>query len=210
MASLDFYINTGTDFNIGSGPSGLGFFGNSGFGASVAVGAWQGTTFVTDGNGTVQGPQAMNVKYLNAGSGIPGTIGSGIGLQAIPNYQATLNIRFTHTSDVQVQNAEIRIYDRVNVDLPASGVTTKVAELIHPGNTQTANGSGDSQWITPGGSGVTVTLANSPGMSGFFAGNGTNSTYAGQRHDWYVAMSASPNSIGAKTQFGLLAQLEYL
>jgi len=210
MASLDFYINTGADFSITSGPSGLGFFGSSGFGSSVAVGQWQGRTFVTDGNGVVQGPEAMNVKYLNAGSGIPGSIGSGIGLQAIPNYQATLNPRFTHGSAVQVQNVELRIYDRNNIDLPASGVTTKVAELIHPGNTQVANGSGDSQWITPGGSGVTVTLANSPGESGLFAGNGTESTLSATRHDWYVAISASPNSIGAKTQYGLQLQLEFL
>lgn len=210
MASIDYYINTGIDFNIMTATSGLGFFGSSGFGASVPVGTWQSRTFVTDGNGVVQGPEARNVKYLNIGSGIPGSIGSGIGLQAIPNYQGTLNIRFTHTSNVQVQNAQVRIYDRTNIDLGASGVTTKVAELIHPGNTQVANGSGDSQWITPVGSSVVCNLAPSPGMSGFFAGNGSDSTYAGQRHDWYVAISASPDSIGAKTQYGLYTSLEYL
>jgi hypothetical protein len=210
MASLDFYINTGTDFSITSGPSGLGFFGNAGFGASVAVGAWQGRTFVTDGNGTVQGPEAKNIKFLNAGSGILGQDGTGIGLQAIPNYQATLNIRFTHGSAVKAQNVELRIYDRVNINLGASGVTTKVAELIHPGITQVANGSGDPQWITPVGSSVVVNLAPSPGMSGFFAGNGSNSTYSDVRHDWYTAISASPDSIGAKTQYGLYCSLEYL
>lgn len=210
MAAIDFYINTGTDFNIMTGPSGLGFFGDTGFGASVLVGAWQGRTFVTDGNGTVQGPEAQNVKFLNAGSGIPGQIGTGIGLQAIPNYQATLNIRFTHGSAVKVQNAQLRIYDRVNINLGASGVTTKAAELIHPGNTQVANGSGDSQWITPVGSSVVLNLAPSPGMSGLFAGNGSDSTYSATRHDWYVALSASPDSIGAKTQYGAYASLEYL
>jgi len=210
MAAIDFYINTGIDFNITSGPSGLGFYGDAGFGASVAVGSWQGHTFVTDGNGTVQGPEGQNVKFLNAGSGIPGQIGTGIGLQAIPNYQATLNPRFTHSSNVKVQNAQLRIYDRVNINLGASGVTTKVAELIHPGNTQVANGSGDSQWITPAGSSVVVNLSPSPGMSGIFAGDGTNSTYAGTRHDWYVAISASPDSIGAKVQYGLYVALEYL
>lgn len=210
MASIDFYINTGVDFNITSGPSGLGFFGDAGFGASVAVGSWQGHTFVTDGNGTVQGPEAMNVKFLNAGSGIPGQIGTGIGLQAIPNYQATLNPRFTHSASVKVQNAKLRIYDRNNIDLGASGVTTKVAELIHPGATQKAEGSGDSQWLTPAGSAVIVDLSPSPGQSGIFAGNGSNSTYSGPRHDWYVAISASPDSIGAKTQYGLYMSLEYL
>lgn len=210
MAAIDFYINTGIDFNINTGPSGLGFFGDSGFGASVSVGAWQGKTYVTDGNGVTQGPEAQNVKYLNAGSGILGSTGTGIGLQAIPNWQSTVNVRFTHGSAVQAQNVEARIYDRTNINLGASGVTTKVAEIIHPGATQVANGSGDSQWLTPAGSAVVVDLANSPGTSGIFAGNGTNSTYSAQRHDWYLAISASPDSIGAKTQYGLYVSLEYL
>ena len=30
------------------------------------------------------------------------------------------------------------------------------------------------------------------------------------RHDWYVALSASPESIGSKTDFGLYFTLEYL
>jgi len=210
MAAIDYYISTGSDFNINTGLSGLGFFGSNGFGASVAVGAWQGRTYVTDGNGTVQGPEAQNVQFLNAGSGILGQVGTGIGLQAIPNYQATLNVRFTHSSAVKTQNVELRIYDRVNINLGASGVTTKVAEIIHPGNTQVANGSGDSQWLTPAGSAVTVQLAPSPGLSGVFAGNGSNSTYSATRHDNYVAISASPDSIGAKTQYGLYTSLEYL
>jgi hypothetical protein len=30
------------------------------------------------------------------------------------------------------------------------------------------------------------------------------------RHDWYVALSAEPNTIGSKTQYGLYFTLEYL
>lgn len=210
MASLDFYINTGIDFNITLGGSGLGFYGDAGFGASVPVGSWQGRTFVTDGNGIVQGPEAKNIKYLNAGSGILGQAGSGIGLKAMPNYQATLNPRFTHSSAVKVQNVQLYIYDRSNINNPASGVTTKVAELIHPSPIQGPGGSGSSQWNTPGGSAVIVTLAKSPGMSGLNAGDGSASVYTDTRHDWYLAISASPDSIGAKTQYGLYMSLEYL
>ena len=210
MAAIDFYINTGIDFNINTGPSGLGFFGAGGFGASVPVGTWQSKTFVTDGNGIQQGPEAQNVKWLNAGSGIIGAASTGIGLQAIPNYQATVNIRFTHSTSVRTQNAELRIYDRFHINNPATGVTTKVAEIIHPGNTQVANGSGDSTWYTPAGSSIVVPLAPSPGMSGVYAGNGSDSTYSNTRHDWYAAISASPDSIGAKTQYGLYVSLEYL
>lgn len=210
MAAIDFYINTGSDFNLDLSGSGLGFYGNGGFGASVAVGEWQGRTYVTDGNGAVQGPEANNIKYLNAGSGILGQTGTGIGLKAIPNYQSTLNIRFTNSTAVKVQNVEARIYDRTSINNAASGVTTKMAEIIHPSPVQGPTGSGDSQWIEPAGSGTVLTLAQSPGSSGQFAGGGSESEYNDTRHDWYVAISASPDRIGSKTKYGLYAALEYL
>ena len=213
MAKIDFLINqTGFDYDLKLGGSGLAFFGDAGFGASVEVGKYQGTTFVSDGAGTTKGAQAQNIKYLNPGSGILGAASSGIGLKAIPNYQATLNVRFTHSNKVKTQNCELRIYDRTNINNPASGVTTKVAEIIHPRVTQFATGSGDDAWIAPKGSGVVASFASSPGVSGFYAGDGVTviSTKQSTRHDWYAAISASPDSIGNKTQYGLFFSLEYL
>lgn len=213
MAKIDFLINqTGFDYDLKLGGSGLAFFGDAGFGSSVEVGNYQGTTFVSDGAGTTKGAQSQNIKYLNPGSGILGAASSGIGLKAIPNYQATLNVRFTHSSQVKTQNCELRIYDRTNINNPASGVTTKVAEIIHPRVTQFATGSGDDTWISPKGSGVVAKFASSPGVSGFYAGDGVSviSTKQSLRHDWYAAISASPDSIGNKTQYGLFFSLEYL
>ncbi len=201
----------GEDFTIQDlSGSGLGFYGDDGFNASVRVGEYQGRTFITNGAGTSQGPEVDNVKYLNAGSGIIGQAGSGISLTCIPNYQATLNVRFNYDSAVAVQNAVLRIYDRSNVDNPASGVTTKVAELIHPGTTQANTGSGDTTWNTPGGSGSTVSMAPSPGVSGLYAGDGDDGGWTDSQHDWYFAISASPDSIGSKTMYGLYVSLEYL
>lgn len=190
--------------------SGLGFYGDAGFGASVKVGDWQGRTFITNGAGTTQGPEVDNVKYLNLGSGILGQAGSGNALTTIPNYQATLNLRFNYDTPIKVQNAKLRIYDRTDPNKPASGVTTKVAEIIHPATTQSNTGSGDTTWITPGGSGVTVSLCPSPGVSGLYAGNGNDGQWSDTQHDWYTAISASPDSIGAKTLYGLWFELEYL
>lgn len=201
----------GSDFSINDlSGSGLGFYGDAGFGASVRVGEWQGRTFITNGNGTSQGPEVDNIKYLNAGSGIIGQAGSGVALTCIPNYLATLNVRFTYDTAVKTQNVQLRIYDRSNPNNPASGVTTKVAELIHPSLTQANNGSGDTTWNTPGGSGSTVSLAPSPGVSGLYAGNGNNGLWTDAQHDWYLAISASPDSIGSKTQYGLYVSLEFL
>jgi len=213
MAAIKFFINTtGFNYDLDVGGSGLAFFGDSGFGQSVNVASYQGTTFVSDGTGATAGAQAKNIKWLNSGSGIVGTTGSGVGLQNIPNYQSTLNIRFTHGSKVRTQNAEMRIYDRTSINTGAVGVTTKVAEIIHPSpNTgvtskYTALGSGDDAWITPAGSAVIVDFASSPGVSGLWAGG----SQAFAQHDWHAAISASPDSIGNKTSYGLYFALEYL
>lgn len=209
MATISFYTD---GLQIGGG-SGLGFYGDAGFGASVAVGAYQGRTFITNSTGTAQGAEGDNIKYVNAGSGILGTTGTGIGIDAIPYNQASLQIKFTHTSSVRVQNPVLRIYDRSDIDNAASGVTTKVAEICHPWGTQapatTGSGVNDGRWYTPEGSTTIFSLSPSPGPTGVYVGNG-NSTYSSTIHDWYVAMSSSPNSIGSKTKYGLYVALEYL
>ena len=213
MAAISFYVNTsGFDYNLSVGGSGLAFFGDGGFGQSVNVGAYQGTTFVSDGTGLTQGAQGKNIKWLNAGSGILGSEASGVGLQNIPNYQSTLQVRFTHASKVSTQNAEMRIYDRSSINTGATGVTTKIAEIIHPSPVTGATskyislGSGDSDWITPTGSAIVVEFASSPGISGLYAGGSRRDT----RHEWHAALSASPDSIGNKTGYGLYFALEYL
>lgn len=206
MATLSF-IAGGGGFAINNlSGSGLGFYG-SGFGNSVNVASYQDTTFITDATGTSQGPQVNNVKYQNIGSGIVNSASSGIKLTAIPNYLATLNIRFTHTSAVKTQNAKLYIYDRSSINNPASGVTTKVAQIIHPDIIQNNNGSGDGTWQTPTGSSVVMNFVASPGPSGLSI-NGSQTTDL--QHDWYAAISASPDSIGSKTLYGLYFQLEYL
>lgn len=207
-ASLSFMAGASTINDLAG--SGLGFYGDGGFAASISVGSYNGRTFITNSAGTAQGNECNNIKYLNSGSGIIGQAGSGVAVANIPNYLATMQLHFRNDTAVQVQNAVVRIYDRTNINNNASGVTTKMAELIHPSTSQLVVGSGDTVWLTPNGSGVTVSLAPSPGVSGFYAGNGSNSTKTDVDHDWYLAISVSPDSIGSKTQFGLYASMEYL
>lgn len=204
MAAINFYAgeNFGIDNLAGSG---LGFYGG-GFGFSVAVGEYQDSTFITDGNGTSQGPQVDNIKYMNTQSGIVNGASSGVNILNIPNYLASLNARFTHSTAVKTQNAKLRIYDRSNINNPASGVTCKVAELVHPSTSQLVTGSGSSVWQTPTGSSVVMSLTASPGISGQRP-NGANTSATD--HDYYFAISASPDSIGSKTNFGLYMELEY-
>lgn len=216
MATINFLAGGGA-FSINNlGGSGLGFYG-AGFGYSVDVASFQDTTFITNSAGTAQGPQVNNVKYMNIGSGIINSASSGVPLTSIPNYLATLNIRFTHTSAVKTQNAKFYIYDRNSINSPASGVTTRIAQLIHPDTVQNNNGSGDTTWVgittnpltgsaTVGGSGITVSLVASPGTSGLRP-NGASTTDT--QHDWYMAITASPDSVGSKTFAGFVL-CEYL
>ena len=236
MASIDFYAG-GTAINNISG-SGLGFFGGS-FGQSVELNQWQGSTFITDGNGLNDGGAAKNNKYSSDILSFTPSVVPATGLKWIPNSDATLNVRFTNASAVKTQNVTMRIFDRVNKNHPASGVTTRGFELLHPQSSYLIEGSGDSVWWgssshpgaaaqgtfvgsknpsdrlpagtnTVGGSGIFIPLAKSPGPSGFYAGDGNSNIGQYHQHDWYVGLSASPDSIGSKTQYGLYVSLEYL
>jgi len=205
MASIQFRADDWGIQNLNG--SGLGFYGST-FGNSVEVGQYQTTTWITNSNGTAQGPQVNNIKWTHPNSGsINGAADKN--LLDIPNHEASLNIRFNHSTLVRTQNEKLRIFDRSNINNPASGVTCKVAEVAHPSTTQTGSlGSGNSSWETPTGSSVIMSLDfSSPGHSGHRP-NGTSTQDL--NHDFYFSFSASPDSIGSKTQFGAYFSLEYL
>lgn len=201
-ASIDFF---GDDEHvIDLGGSGIGFYGAS-FGSSVEVGEYQTSTFITNSDGTLQGPQLNNITWSHPASGsINGA--AAVSLQAVPNYLSTLNVRFTNDTAVNTQNAKLYIYDRTSISNAASGVTTKVAEIIHPDTVQNVNGSGSAVWETPAGSSY-LSCVSSPGMSGQRP-NGASTT--ADRHDWFFAISASPDSVGSKELYALYFECEYL
>lgn len=203
MAQISFFATANFVDNLNG--SGLGFYGSA-FGSSVNVGSYQTTTWITDSNGTLQGPQATNIRWTHPASGSINEAAS-VELTKIPNYLATLKIQFSHTSAVKTQNAKGRIYDRSSINNAASGVTTKVAEIIHPDTVQNNNGSGDTTWLTPAGSSVIVDFISSPGLSGHRP-TGPNTT--DRTHDWFAAISASPDSVGSKTLYGFYFECEYL
>jgi hypothetical protein len=216
--------------------SGLGFFGG-GFGISVPVGQYQDSTYVTNSNGTSSGIIVNNTKYSSV-SGLSFNAGTETGNSGVPNFYAPLNIRFTHTEAVRVQNCKLRIFDRQDISKQASGVTTQVFEVRHPHpiaahNSQsgalTHRGNDDFGWYefdpletmtdltftpSPGHSGLNTTAAETL-PSGLADGSINWLTNAGTahdsvRHDWYVALTAKPDSIGSKTDYGLYFTLEYL
>lgn len=204
MATISFAADDQGIQNLNG--SGLGFFGEGGFGRSVNVGEYNDATFITNANGLTEGPQVNNVKFVHPASGSINGLDA-VNLLDIPNYLATLKITFSHTSAVKTQNAEFRAYDRNNINNNPSGVVVRAAEIIHPSTTQTGQtGSGDASWISIAGSGTVLEMVSSPGVSGERP-NGSDTEE--DQHDWYVSVSCSPNSTGSKTYAGYFS-VEYL
>ena len=214
--------------------SGLGFFGQGGFGVSVPIDTKQKQTYITNALGTASGELLNNTEAVVAGTPTtPGTVrannSSTINLDNLPNYLCPLNIRFTNTEPVAVQNCKLRIFDRNNIDNHASGVTTFVWEARHPNSSTNTVGMrhrgrpNEESWFvfTATDSMEDMILTNSPGISGtngitFDVVNqlggitASGNAHQSMRHDWYVALSAEPDTIGSKTQYGLYFTLEYL
>ncbi len=159
--------SNGTPMRDNLGGSGLAFYGASA-GSSVQIGEYQSTSYVANSTGSSYSDQAPNIKYVagkfpSGQTVLAGAVGTtnNVGLSGIKTFQGTLGIEFGHTSAVKVQNCQLRIYDRSNINNPASGVNTKVAEIInhngYAGATAWANqgtnstssdavGSGDAVW----------------------------------------------------------------
>ncbi len=250
MAEIKFYANINVDnsnkliaHELGSG---LGFYGAD-YGVSVPIGSRQDSTWITNSTGTEASHQLKlhNNKFLTAGvaAGATGTVsanGSTLDLDNLPNYLAPLNIRFTHTEEVRVQNCKLRIFDRNNVSNHASGVITYVFEARHPSDTVTETNL-DHRGVTDGdywtefdsadsASPADMVFTDSPGISGFSSSNADSDVsdqskwnsvsdipsplegalHSSTQHDWYTAISAEPVTIGSKTDFGLYFTLEYL
>lgn len=236
MASIEFRANilgnTNSTLIPHTAGSGLGFYG-AGFGVSVPIGSQQSKTYITDASGVTQAAELNNNAMSTVGSSVtPGSTsingGSPISTSGVPNYQAPLNIRFTHDETVAVQNCKLRIFDRNNIDNPASGVTTYVYEVRHPSIVQTIGGlshrgRSTHDWVEYNSVDEVVDMAftNSPGISGLnTSSSDTNSalgyttqegaSHRSLQHDWYVSISSEPETVGSKTNYGLYFSLEYL
>lgn len=251
MAEIKFYANVKAagGSNIGtanqiqhSAGSGLGFYGN-GFGVSVPVGGQQTQTYVTNADGTAQGPRLNNTAMSVVGNDLDGGTpaaegqvsingGAAVPLSNLPNMSCPLNVRFTHSEAVKVQNCKLRIFDRTNIGNHASGVSTYVYEARHPSNTETdpelahkafvKTESNPNKWVefAPGTAMVDFNLTPSPGTDGTnttlndpalpTAGTTDGDTHNSLQHDWYLALSSEPDSIGSKTNYALYVTLEYL
>ena len=183
--------------------SGLGFYGAN-FGLSVAVGNFQDTTFLTNSVGTASGQGVSNTKpdsadltkVYHAAFG-----GTSVLLTRLQNKHAPINIRVENSSIITTTNNKAYIYDRTSIYNNPTGVICYLAEVIRLNTTVfgASDGKGDTTWQIISGSGAILDLTPSPGSGGSGAWNDpVNGGTGDVRHDHYLAIGATPSSVGAK------------
>ena len=229
-AEIKFYANVKVDDSVAeiahNNGSGIGFYGSN-FGISVPVNSQQTTTFTTNADGTNRGLQLHNTARVSSET-VAVDSASSINLESLPNYLCPLNVRFTNDDPVKVQNCKLRIFDRNNIQNQASGVTTYVYESRHPLEDQVPSGLAfkgrpENTWyeFDPVDAMSDMAFASSPGVSGLNTDSSDTNpekrytstsgvSLASMRHDWFVALSSEPQSIGSKTNYGLYFSVEYL
>jgi len=204
MSEINIYFAE-TDVRIETGEA-LGFFGPEGYGDPLSIGEYNGRTFVTSTDGDTPYEECDNCKKISSSGVVIGQTGNGINLRNLPNYLATINIRFTHPQEVLVQNARLIAFDGNDQAVAPVGLDVYGAEIIHTSRLQSDTGVGDTSWLKMEGSGVQLDLVDSPATSGI---SPLGPASLDTRHDWFVALSVTPTTPGDKT-FSFRAELEYV
>jgi len=172
----------------------VGFFGAS-FGFSIRVGEFNNTTFRTNANGTSDGSQLPNLRFANSSGAFVGPSVTAEELLEVNNSEATLKITLTTDNPIKTQNSNFRAFDRININNNPSGVTIKAVEIRK--DQASVRGSGNTSWLDIAGSGSVRDL---------FDQTTENNTV----HDWFVGLTATPLSIGEKTDLGFYFESEFL
>lgn len=218
--------------------SGIGFFGGD-FGLSVPVGGSQESTFVTSADGTSQGIRLQNTKYLSSSTAefddstknlddlpnyyaplnIRFTHSSAVRTQ-------NCKLRIFDRSDITkaAHDVDTFVYEirhpnplEAGLSLNHRGVASHTWYEFEGSDSSNRNQAPNAD----------LTLTSSPGTEGLNGNNtdsgqpandGTHDNYTSAegnghlstQHDWFVALSAQPTTIGSKTNFGLYFTLEYL
>lgn len=174
----------------------LVFSGSGGIATPITVGEWNSETHVGDGDpGTDQcgANHARNVKYISNTQ-----FDSGGGTEALNDTnlaatECTLSILFTDASSVATSNGRFYSFDGTTTTSEAVGVEAYAFERGVGASTWTQIND-DSGNIGGDNSGERLSLSNQS---------------AGTEHTFYIAVSARPESVGAKGSFDFGVALTY-
>lgn len=188
MATFDFSLQGASPTTIGATDV-LQFAGSGGFDSKVTVGEYNDSTHVRNSGGTEQSGSNTpnNVKFISAAGGTGGDSQADWGdgtedLDQITDAECTLLINFSDLSSVAITGAIFYAYDGTTTTEAPTGVTFQAAE------------SGDANWTNAEGSGAALALDDKT---------------AATSHDYYIAVSASPESVGLKSDFTIRIELTY-
>lgn len=180
MATYKWYLQGTSPTTIGAD---ILQFAGATFDSAITVGEYNDTTHVEDESTGADNSSANtpnNVKYVASGTGDWGD-----GTESLANIldgECTLKINFAHTSAVAVSSHILYAYDGTTTTAVPTGVTFQAAEQ------------GDAAWTNAEGSAAALTITDSSSATS---------------HDFYVAVSASPESVGEKTAFVIRDELTY-
>lgn len=188
MATFTWELQGSTPTTI-DGTDIVQFAGSGGFDSKITVDEYNDTTHVKSSGAAndSSGNTPNNVKFISASGGTGGDSQADWGdgtedLDAITDAECTLKINFSDASSVITESAIFYAYDGSTTTAVPTGVDFQCAE------------SGDTNFTNAEGSGSALSLTDqSTAMS----------------HDFYIACSASPESVGLKDSFTLRIELTY-
>lgn len=179
------------------------FSGTGGLTNPVTVASWNDETHIGSGDpGTDQcGTNHSNsVKYINSTQFDNGSGTQDLNDTNLTNQECVLQIEFTDASSVSITNARFYAYDGTTVTTEAVGVDCAAFE----------QGQSATSW----------TVINDDTTSGALTTGSIGGDNSGERldladqgaatdHTYYIAVSASPETVGGKTSFDFGIALTY-
>lgn len=187
MATYTWYLQGATPTTIEA--TDIVQFAAATFDSAIEVGSYNDTTHVESSVGAndSSGNTPKNSKFISQTGGTGGDsqvdIGGGtVDLDSISTANSPLKINFAHGSGVAVSAHIFYAYDGSTPATGPTGVTFVAAEQ------------GDANWTAAEGSGSALSITDS--------GSSTS-------HNFYILLSASPDSVGEKTAFVLRDELTY-
>jgi hypothetical protein len=188
MAIFTWYLQGTSPTTLPDGDTLL--FSGASFGDAITVGSYNDSTQVLDSDGTTDNSAAntpVNNKFISQAGGTEGDsqidVGAGtVDLDTILDGDCALKINFAHATAVALTNVDFFAYDGTTPATGPTGVDFRCAE------------SGDINFTEAEGSGSKLSLDDSASSTS---------------HDFYIACSASPTSVGEKTDFKVRLELTY-
>ncbi len=154
-------------------------FANGSFDGKITVNEYNGSTHVkaSDNTDKSSGNTPNNNKFISqtGGTGGDSQVDWGEGtkdLDTITTAKASLKINFSDSASVITEDAVFYAYDGTTPATPPAGVDIRAAEV------------GNANFTEIEGSGKALAIADDT---------------AATSHDYYIVISASPTSVGAKT-----------